>query len=220
MAKYLDSNGVLYLWGKIKALFNQAGDMKKATYDTNGNGIVDNAEKVGGFTVGTNVPANAKFTDTVYTHPTYTAKASGLYKVTVDFLGHISAVTAVTKADITELGIPAQDTTYPVASASQNGLLSSMLFSKLNELPTGSTIESTYAKKTDITGMYKYKGSVTNASGLPENAEVGDVYNIVNSSQYGGAGMNVGWTGEVWDPLGEIFNIESITNAEIDAICV
>jgi hypothetical protein len=28
-----------------------------------------NADTVGGFTVGTNVPANAKFTDTVYTHP-------------------------------------------------------------------------------------------------------------------------------------------------------
>lgn len=45
------------------------GDMLKSEYDSNGNGIVDNAEKVNGFTVGTNVPANAKFTDTVYTHP-------------------------------------------------------------------------------------------------------------------------------------------------------
>ncbi|HZJ99510.1 MAG TPA: hypothetical protein VFC79_05870 [Tissierellaceae bacterium] len=31
-----------------------------------------NADTVGGFTVGTNVPANAKFTDTIYTHPTGT----------------------------------------------------------------------------------------------------------------------------------------------------
>ena len=38
-------------------------------YDQNNNGIVDNAEKVGGFTVGANVPSNAKFTDTIYTHP-------------------------------------------------------------------------------------------------------------------------------------------------------
>lgn len=42
------------------------GDMLKATYDSNGNGVVDNAEKVNGHTVETNVPANAKFTDTVY----------------------------------------------------------------------------------------------------------------------------------------------------------
>lgn len=45
------------------------GDMMKAIYDTNNNGIVDNAEKVNGFTVEANVPANAKFTDTIYTHP-------------------------------------------------------------------------------------------------------------------------------------------------------
>ena len=45
-------------------------------------------------------------TDTVYTHPTHTAKSSGLYKVTVDGTGHVSATTAVSKADITGLGIP------------------------------------------------------------------------------------------------------------------
>lgn len=49
---------------------------------------------------------------TPYTHPAYTARNSGLYKITVDNKGHVSAVTAVAKADITGLGIPAQDTTY------------------------------------------------------------------------------------------------------------
>ena len=47
-----------------------------------------------------------------YVHPSYTAQKSGLYKVTVDASGHVSAATAVVKADITGLGIPAQDTTY------------------------------------------------------------------------------------------------------------
>mgnify|MGYP005785129495 CR=1 FL=1 len=45
-----------------------------------------------------------------YTHPTYAAHTSGLYKVTVDTTGHVSAVSTVTKSDITALGIPAQDT--------------------------------------------------------------------------------------------------------------
>ena len=49
---------------------------------------------------------------TGYTHPTYTAHSSGLYKITVDGTGHVSAATAVAKADITALGIPGQDTTY------------------------------------------------------------------------------------------------------------
>lgn len=60
--------------------------------------------------------ANDKITiaaaDTVYTHPSYAAKSNGLYKVTVDNTGHVSAAAAVTKADITALGIPANDTTY------------------------------------------------------------------------------------------------------------
>ena len=47
-----------------------------------------------------------------YVHPSYTAQKSGLYKVTVDAAGHVSGATAVAKADITALGIPAQDTTY------------------------------------------------------------------------------------------------------------
>lgn len=45
-----------------------------------------------------------------YTHPTYTAKSNGLYKVTVDSTGHVSGTSAVTKSDITALGIPGQDT--------------------------------------------------------------------------------------------------------------
>ena len=47
-----------------------------------------------------------------YSHPTYTARNEGLYKITVDNKGHVSNVKAVAKADITALGIPAQDTTY------------------------------------------------------------------------------------------------------------
>ena len=34
-----------------------------------------------------------------YTHPTYTAQKSGLYKVTVDATGHVSAATAVSKKE-------------------------------------------------------------------------------------------------------------------------
>lgn len=59
-----------------------------------------------------------------YTHPSYTPQAGGLYKVTVDATGHVSAVEAVTKEDITGLGIPAQDTTYAPATSEANGLMS------------------------------------------------------------------------------------------------
>ena len=46
----------------------------------------------------------------LYVHPSHTAYAEGLYKVTVNALGHVTKATAVTKADITGLGIPGQDT--------------------------------------------------------------------------------------------------------------
>ena len=52
-----------------------------------------------------------------YTHPSYTPKSSGLYKVTVDNTGHVSDATAVAKADITALGIPSTNSTYTPASA-------------------------------------------------------------------------------------------------------
>jgi len=41
----------------------QYGDMFKATYDTNNSGVIDNAEKVNGYTVNRNVPATAIFSD-------------------------------------------------------------------------------------------------------------------------------------------------------------
>lgn len=41
-----------------------------------------------------------------YTHPAHTPATKGLYKITVDSLGHISNTEAVTKSDITNLGIP------------------------------------------------------------------------------------------------------------------
>lgn len=40
-----------------------------------------------------------------YTHPPHAAKEQGLYLITVDEEGHVSAATAVTKGDITALGI-------------------------------------------------------------------------------------------------------------------
>ena len=47
-----------------------------------------------------------------YTHATAKGAAfgSGLYKITTNAQGHVTAATAVTKADIIGLGIPAQDT--------------------------------------------------------------------------------------------------------------
>lgn len=235
MSKFLDENGLLYVWGKIKAAFgpkdevaantaarhshaNKAvldgvsaakvtawdgkldksggtltgtltlsgaptadlhaatkkyvddsmaaagnGDMLKSVYDADGDGVVDNAQKVGGHTVAADVPAGAKFTDT----------------------------------------------TYGAASASADGLMSKADYTKLAAFGAAGT----YALKTDITAMYKYKGSKATLSALPATGNaVGDVYNVEDT------GMNYAWTGEAWDALGQMFEITAITNAEIDTI--
>lgn len=71
----------------------------------------------------------------------------------------------------------------------------------------------TFAKKTDIATVYKYKGTVEAVANLPaEGNVVGDVWNVEDTD------MNYGWTGTAWDPLGQPFQIEAISNAEIDTI--
>lgn len=86
-----------------------------------------------------------------YTHPSHTAKASGLYKMTVDALGHVSDATLITKSDITGLGIPEQDTTYVPATASANGLMSSTDKTKLDDITFASS-EETQAMLNEVFG--------------------------------------------------------------------
>lgn len=71
----------------------------------------------------------------------------------------------------------------------------------------------TYALKTDLASMYKYKGSVNTVNALPSTGQtIGDVYNVELT------GMNYAWNGTEWDALGEIFTITSISNGDIDTI--
>ncbi|MDE6591010.1 MAG: hypothetical protein K2K53_11850 [Oscillospiraceae bacterium] len=71
----------------------------------------------------------------------------------------------------------------------------------------------TFARKSDLSSVYKYKGSVATAADLPAaDNEVGDVWNVEATD------MNYGWTGEAWDPLGQIFEIQALSNEEISTI--
>lgn len=63
---------------------------------------------------------------------------------------------------------------------------------------------SNYATKSDISSVYKYKGSKANYSALPTaNNAVGDVYNVESADSAHGirAGDNVAWDGTKWDVL-------------------
>lgn len=75
---------------------------------------------------------------------------------------------------------------------------------QLNNYVTTATANSTYAKKSDITSVYKFKGNKTNYADLPTTDRVtGDVWNITNAdAEYGiKAGDNVAWNGTAWDNL-------------------
>lgn len=81
----------------LQAALNGKADISAIPASLPANG--GNAATVGGFTVGTNVPANAKFTDTVYTLPKATASVLGGVKVdgttiTADAGGVISALSS------------------------------------------------------------------------------------------------------------------------------
>ena len=67
------------------------------------------------------------------------AFAAGLYKIATNDQGHVTGATAVTKSDITGLGIPAQDTTYSDATTSAHGLMSAEDKTKLNGIAEGAT---------------------------------------------------------------------------------
>ena len=214
---FLDDNGLLYFWQKLKtALADKVDKVDGKGLSTNDYTTAEkskleglsnytlptaSASTLGGIKVGNNLTVDAdgklNAVQGTYTLPTASASLLGGVKVGTNLSINASGVLSAT------------DTKYNPATSSANGLMSSSDKSKLDSFGAAST----YALKTDITGMYKYKGSVATVSALPTSGNTtGDVYNVESS------GMNYAWDGSKWDSLGEIFTITAITNAEIDTI--
>lgn len=155
-----------------------------------------------------------------YVHPSYTAQNSGLYKITVDATGHVSAVTAVAKGDITALGIPSTNTTYNDATQGTHGLMSTADKKKLDAFGEAST----YASKTYVGQQISAAGHIKKSivETLPAVADAQDniIYMVKKTTPDGsnlydeymlisGALEKIGDTKTV---------IEAITNTEIDTI--
>lgn len=98
---------------------------------------------------------------------------------------------------------------------------------------TAANVEQTltsknYATKSDISSVYKYKGSVESYAELPQSEQqIGDVYNVETADSSHGvkAGDNVAWNGTAWDVLSgtvDLSNYYDMTsyplcqNADID----
>lgn len=155
-----------------------------------------------------------------YVHPSYTAAAAGLYKVTVDASGHVSATTAVAKSDITALGIPSTNTTYNAATQSANGLMSASDKKKLD----GFGAASSYATMTYVGQQISAAGHISKSivetlpavkdakdnviymikKATPDGSNLYDEYMLIS-----GALEKIGDTKTV---------LESITNGQIDTI--
>lgn len=185
-----------------------SGDMLKSVYDTDGDGIVDNAEKVNGFTVGVNVPANAKFTDTVYTHPTYTARTGkptanatpafgGTFtvsQITSDGTGHVTGATDRT------ITIPST-----AATTSAAGLMSASDKSKLDGIASGAnkiTVDSSLSSSSTNPVQNKVVQAALNSKVNCMNVTTADLNTLTTSGFYRLSGTNDNMpSGGAWSQL-------------------
>lgn len=268
-----------------------AGDMLKSVYDTDGDGIVETADKLNAnagsatnpvyfangvpvkttYTLGKSVPSDAVFTDThyttgitagasgtttnaavtnpyvkvkdnsthrsqiqikgsgattvssdengvitisstdnntVYTHPAATAYNSGLYKVTVNDTGHVTAATAVTKADITALGIPGSDTnTDTKVTSVGNHYTPTADTSAALSVDASSTTAATWGSTDLVTGVNiqrDAKGHVTGVTvdsiQMPANPN-SDTKNTTGSTDTSSKIFLVGATSQAANPV-------------------
>lgn len=70
-----------------------------------------------------------------------------------------------------------------------------------------------YALKSDIEQVYRYKGSVTSYNALPSDGNrIGDVFDTEDT------GIDYVWTGESWDAIGGVSDVQKITNSDINEI--
>lgn len=140
-----------------------------------------------------------------YVHPSYTANDTGLYKVAVDNTGHVNSTTVVSKDDITALGIPAQDTTYDVATTTIGGLMSADDKAKLNKIEDGATkvivdseldanstnpvqnkvVQSAINNLSILVGDTKVSDQISDA--IKDKSDVGHAHSYAGSSSIGGA---------------------------------
>lgn len=75
------------------------------------------------------------------------------------------------------------------------------------------SIESTLAKKSDLTSILRWKGSVPTMDDLPTDLtdeEIGWTFNVISEG-----GMNYGWTGTGWDAAGSVFQLDFLTDEEV-----
>ena len=118
-----------------------------------------------------------------------TATSSGLYKVAATANGHIQSLTAVTKADITALGIPGSNTTYESKSAVAGGTQESLVttgekYTWNNKAASNHTHDDRYYTETEVNNMLTLKSDTTHnhdSKYLNLKSNIGVTYSDYNS---------------------------------------
>lgn len=210
MSKYVDGNGLLYFFTRLKSLFaTQTALSQTNTNVTALQNQVDGLVQEGGEpnvidTVqvnGSNLPVSDKTVNvTVPTNNNQLTNGAG-YQTAAQVQAAITAGGFATTTQLTS-GLAGKQNTLTFDTTPTQG--------SSNPVTSGG-IYNAFA--TAITGAYKYKGSVATVSDLPSSGnKVGDVWNVQAD------GMNYAWDGTEWDNLGSDFNIEALTNSDIDQI--
>lgn len=236
--KYLDNNGLLYFWQKLKGIFVQQ-DGSKVLSDNNYTteeknklaGIQENANNytlpaatkanIGGVKAGAGVEILPDGTINVTGGGTADAvNWENVQNKPTDLAGY-----GITDAKIENKTITLGTNTVTVPT-NNNELTNGAGYQTATDVEQKVTAATEGLATEDyvdgkVSSVYKYKGSVANQGALPSNAELGDVYNLEDT------GMNVAWNGTSWDPLGSTIDLSdyqksseliAITNGEIDDI--
>lgn len=166
--------------------------MTKAVYDTNNNGIVDNAEKVNNHTVQTDVPSGAKFTDTTYTAGTGISISNGVISCTFaklpkgtsfqystsdlyNFLSTLDLSELASRTDFTRMFSSCSALTRVPLFNTSNGTDFTQMFNGCSALVSVPQFDLTNATRTY--GMFYYCDALTSAP-LQNTGNVTDMENM------------------------------------------
>ena len=207
--KFLTLEGLTYFASKITALLNKKVDKDGSKTLSDNNYSNAEKEKLAGIAESANK----------YVHPTSAGNkhvpAGGTEGQILGYGGSSGTATWMNnngQANVLEK-VSVNGTALPITSKGVNIDL------------TG------YARKTDISSVYKSKGSVANYAALPAaNNTVGDVYNLEDTgANYVWIGGNGGEKKDGWDNLGMTIDLAlfvksedltAISTSEIDAMFV
>lgn len=103
---------------------------------------------------------------------------------------------------------------YTLAAACAKGVSTAVAASDVNLITSGAVAKEleNYAKATDVSKIYRPKGSVDSYAELPNNPAVGDVYNVktADAAHNVKAGDNLAYTEDgTWDNLSGIVDLDN-----------